>query len=44
MKSVTTGKAMTKHGFQVYAEEWWHFDYQNFKKFDLMDIRFEDLP
>ncbi|MDQ4140442.1 MAG: M15 family metallopeptidase [Bacteroidota bacterium] len=35
---------MTKHGFQVYSEEWWHFDYRDFKKFDLLDIRFEDLP
>ncbi|MDQ3290932.1 MAG: D-alanyl-D-alanine dipeptidase, partial [Bacteroidota bacterium] len=36
--------AMTKYGFQVYSEEWWHFDFHDFKKFDLMDIRFEDLP
>ncbi|QMU29226.1 M15 family metallopeptidase [Adhaeribacter radiodurans] len=37
-------QVMTKHGFQVYSEEWWHFDYRDFKKFDLMNIRFEDLP
>lgn len=37
-------QAMTKQGFQVYAEEWWHFDYYDYKKFDLLDIPFEDLP
>ncbi|QNF35448.1 M15 family metallopeptidase [Adhaeribacter swui] len=37
-------RVMTKQGFQVYSEEWWHFDYRNFKKFDLLDISFEDLP
>lgn len=37
-------KAMNKQGFLVYAEEWWHFDFYNYKKFDLLDIRFEDLP
>ncbi|CAA9280585.1 MAG: hypothetical protein AVDCRST_MAG95-3277 [uncultured Adhaeribacter sp.] len=36
-------KIMARHGFKVYAEEWWHYDYQDFKKFDLLDIRFEDL-
>ncbi|RDC63702.1 M15 family metallopeptidase [Adhaeribacter pallidiroseus] len=37
-------EVMTRQGFQVYAEEWWHFDYYHFKKFDLLDIAFEDLP
>jgi D-alanyl-D-alanine dipeptidase len=36
-------QAMKKQGFQVYAEEWWHFDYYDYKNFDLLDIRFEDL-
>jgi D-alanyl-D-alanine dipeptidase len=34
---------MTKHGFRVYSEEWWHFDFRDYKKFALLDIRFEDL-
>ena len=37
-------QAMTAQGFRVYAEEWWHFDFRKFKQFDLLDIRFEDLP
>ncbi len=34
---------MEKYGFQVYAPEWWHYDFKNFAQFDLMDIPFEDL-
>ncbi len=37
-------QVMTQQGFRVYAEEWWHFDYYDFKKFDLLDLAFEDLP
>ncbi len=37
-------QVMTRQGFRVYAEEWWHFDYYDFKKFDLLDLTFEDLP
>ncbi|QNL51252.1 M15 family metallopeptidase [Olivibacter sp. SDN3] len=34
---------MTKHGFRVYPEEWWHFDYKNWSDFELLDIAFDDL-
>ncbi len=34
---------MEKHGFVVYDSEWWHYDYKDWKKFDLMDIPFEKL-
>lgn len=37
-------QAMSKHGFRVYSEEWWHYDFRDFKKFALLDIPFEDLP
>lgn len=36
-------KVMEKHGFKVYASEWWHFDFVGWEKFDVMDITFEEL-
>jgi zinc D-Ala-D-Ala dipeptidase len=35
--------AMKKRGFSVYPHEWWHFDYQGWEKFALMNISFEAL-
>ena len=35
--------AMERHGFKVYASEWWHFDFVGWDKFDVMDIQFEEL-
>ncbi len=34
---------MHKHGFRVYADEWWHYDHQNWRKYPVMDIPFELL-
>ncbi len=34
---------MQTYGFSIYPDEWWHFDYQNWEKFPLMDISFEEL-
>lgn len=34
---------MVKHGFLVYPDEWWHFDYKDWSDFELLDIVFEDL-
>ncbi|WP_181309013.1 M15 family metallopeptidase [Rufibacter sp. XAAS-G3-1] len=36
-------QAMLRHGFQVYPDEWWHFDFKEWRNYPLMDIRFEDL-
>ncbi|MBC3539471.1 M15 family metallopeptidase [Rufibacter sediminis] len=36
-------QAMLRHGFQVYPDEWWHFDFKDWRSYPLMDIRFEDL-
>lgn len=36
-------KVMEKHGFNVLHNEWWHFDFTNWKEFDLMDIPFKQL-
>ena len=35
--------AMTKHGFTVYEAEWWHFDYKDWKEYDLGNETFEKL-
>ena len=34
---------MEKNGFKVLSNEWWHFDFNGWKNFELMDIPFEDL-
>ncbi|WP_316802348.1 M15 family metallopeptidase [Pedobacter nototheniae] len=35
--------AMQKHGFKVLSNEWWHFDFNGWQNYDLMDIPFEKL-
>jgi D-alanyl-D-alanine dipeptidase len=34
---------MTRNGFTVYEHEWWHFDFNGWKNFAVMDIDFEEL-
>lgn len=34
---------MEKHGFKNIETEWWHFDDVDWKKFELMDLSFEEL-
>lgn len=34
---------MTKHGFEVFEYEWWHFDYKDWKNYPILDISFEEL-
>jgi D-alanyl-D-alanine dipeptidase len=34
---------MEKHGFKVNGSEWWHYDFNGWKKFEVMDIDFEQL-
>jgi D-alanyl-D-alanine dipeptidase len=36
-------RVMEKHGFKVNESEWWHFDFIGWKKFEVMDIDFEEL-
>jgi len=36
-------KSMEKHGFRVNSSEWWHFDFIGWKKFEVLDIDFEEL-
>ena len=34
---------MSAWGFTVYPSEWWHFDFNGWKDYELMDLSFEDL-
>src|SRR5687768_14357824 len=34
---------MEKHGFKVNGSEWWHYDFKGWKKFEILDIDFEEL-
>ena len=34
-------QAMEKEGFTVYPQEWWHFDYKDWKQYPIMNVRFE---
>ena len=34
---------MEKHGFQALANEWWHYDYQGWEKYPLLDKSFSEL-
>ena len=36
-------KSMQKHGFQLFKTEWWHFNYQGFEKYEVLDINIEDI-
>jgi zinc D-Ala-D-Ala dipeptidase len=35
--------AMEKEGFTVYPQEWWHFDYKDWKHYPILNVPFEDL-
>jgi zinc D-Ala-D-Ala dipeptidase len=34
---------MQKYGFSPVKSEWWHFDYHDWKKFEITDISFDEL-
>jgi D-alanyl-D-alanine dipeptidase len=36
-------EAMEKQNFTVYPEEWWHFDYKDWKQYPILNVKFEDL-
>jgi serine beta-lactamase-like protein LACTB len=35
--------AMHAEGFTVYEEEWWHFDYKDWRKYPILNKTFEEL-
>jgi D-alanyl-D-alanine dipeptidase len=36
-------EVMERHGFKALPSEWWHFDYNGWENFALMDVALEDL-
>jgi zinc D-Ala-D-Ala dipeptidase len=36
-------KAMEKEGFTVYPQEWWHFDYKDWKLYPILNVKFEEI-
>ena len=36
-------QAIEKEGFTVLPAEWWHFDYKDWKKYPILNVKFEDL-
>jgi D-alanyl-D-alanine dipeptidase len=36
-------QAMEAHGFTVYEAEWWHFDYKDWARYPILNIRFEAI-
>ncbi len=36
-------RIMTENGFKVYTSEWWHYDFNGWENYELMDISFEEL-
>jgi D-alanyl-D-alanine dipeptidase len=36
-------QAMEKQGFLVNPDEWWHFDYKDWKQYPILNVKFEDL-
>jgi len=35
--------AMESEGFRVYEHEWWHFDYRDWNKYPVQNLRFDEL-
>lgn len=35
---------MKKHGFEPLITEWWHFDFEGWEKFSVLDISLENIP
>lgn len=36
-------RAMEQEGFTVYPQEWWHFDYKDWKEYPILNVPFESL-
>ena len=36
-------KKMESEGFSVYEYEWWHFDYKDWEKYGIGNLKFEDI-
>ncbi len=36
-------RALEREGFTVLPEEWWHFDYKDWRRYPVLDLAFEEL-
>jgi serine beta-lactamase-like protein LACTB len=36
-------QAMEAEGFRVYEFEWWHFDYKDWRKYPIGNLKFEEI-
>jgi D-alanyl-D-alanine dipeptidase len=36
-------QVMEKQDFKVNLEEWWHFDYKDWKEYQILNVKFEDI-
>jgi D-alanyl-D-alanine dipeptidase len=36
-------RVLEAEGFRVYTVEWWHFDYRDWRRYPVLNLRFEDL-
>ncbi len=36
-------KAMEAEGFRVNTEEWWHFDYEDWREYPILDLKFGEI-
>ena len=36
-------QAMEAEGFRVNAEEWWHFDYKDWREYPILDMKFGEI-
>ena len=36
-------RAMEAEGFTVYPAEWWHFDFEGWRRWPILDLTFEEL-
>lgn len=37
-------KAMLAEGYLILDEEWWHFDYKDYRRYGILDVDFKDVP
>jgi D-alanyl-D-alanine dipeptidase len=35
--------AMEAEGFTVYEDEWWHFDYKDWRRYPILNVPFEQI-
>jgi D-alanyl-D-alanine dipeptidase len=37
-------EALEREGFQRIADEWWHFDFRDWREYPILNLSFEELP